>query len=309
MYLNNNTIHANVHNPNLGEFQPASAALHEGGPREGGSLHESGRGQVEASSLSSAHIRPRVEYIKGASLLKTTHGQPGQAVGGGKRGCINGFSRSSRLRLMRLIASVRRDAELPCFVTLTYPDQFPTVERAKRDLKIFLQRMGRRFPEAGYIWKLEPQQRGAPHYHLLVWGVPENILFSWVIGTWYEIAGQGDQNHFRFHAGLLPGSQKCVSRVRSFKGVWYYAAKYLGKTFEVAEWGKTWTGRFWGVGNRSFIPFGSSCEIELGPAQVVKLMRLQRRFAHLKVRARVNSLTIFCTVDYWVERLPEMLSG
>ena len=38
-------------------------------------------------------------------------------------------------------------------------------------------------------WKLEPQERGAPHYHCLIWGVDEGELLDFVAYTWYEIAG------------------------------------------------------------------------------------------------------------------------
>ena len=38
---------------------------------------------------------------------------------------------------MELIARVQRSADLPNFVTLTYPDNFPSVKKAKRDLKVF----------------------------------------------------------------------------------------------------------------------------------------------------------------------------
>lgn len=266
-------------------------------------------GKKNSSTLSTAHIRPRVIGVVGASLLKTTKDLPQAAVGGGKRGNIVGFSSASRLRLLRLIACVRRDANLPCFVTLTYPDRFPDVQEAKRDLKVFLQRLNRRFPMAGYIWKLEPQERGAPHYHLLVWGVDERDLFDWVARTWYELAGQGDINHFLFHMGALRGSKRCVERVRSFRGVWFYAAKYLGKTFQVAEWGKMWTGRFWGVGRAENVPFGDEEEIDLTPKQAVRLMRFQRRFARYRVHGRENSLSTFCDVDQWILRLPELLAG
>jgi hypothetical protein len=199
------------------------------------------------------------------------------------------------------IASIRRDADLPCFVTLTYPDAFPTVQRAKRDLKVYLQRLAREFPGSGWIWKLEPQQRGAPHYHLLVWGVDVGDLLSWTIKTWYEIAGNGDRNHYLFHAGQL-GNKPCVQLVRSFRGVWSYASKYLGKTFEVAEWGSQWTGRFWGIGRPKNIPFGASQVLYLGRCEVVGVMRYQRRFSGLK-RAHGNSLTIFCDVDQWIDKM------
>ena len=263
--------------------------------------------------LSKAHIRPflvpvvknelpNVKYYKGASLFRSTKSRKCQAVGGGARGGIKGFSRNSRRRLLELIACVKRSAELPQFVTLTYPEKFPTVERAKRDLKIFFQRLNRRFPEVGYIWKLEPQKRGAPHFHILVWGIDTIDLFSWTVKNWFNIAGDGDKNHFLFHAGVLPGSKPCVSKVRSFRGVWSYAAKYLGKTFEVADWGSKWTGRFWGVGNRQNIPLGELQTIETDYSTVVQLMRYQRKFMNMRKAKDLNSLKTFCDCDQWVNR-------
>ena len=236
-----------------------------------------------ALPLSTAHITPLVTYNEGASLLKTTKGRKQIQQGGGKRGRIKGFSRQSRRRLMCTIGAIRRDAKLPNFVTLTYPDTFPTVERAKRDIDIFFKRLERQFPQVGYIWKLEPQQRGAPHYHLLVWGCDEGQLFRWVVNNWYEIAGDGDLNHWKFHAGALKGTRPCVQQVRSFKGVWSYASKYIGKTFEVADWGDQWTGRFWGIGNRDNIPFGKLVELSLNVRLIIQLMRYQRRFSGIGV--------------------------
>jgi len=258
--------------------------------------------KISGSPLSKTHIRPRIEYFEGSSVFKTTKGMRCEKIGGGIRGKIKGFSKQSRYRLLILIGKIKREAQLPMFVTLTYPNEFPSVERAKRDLKIFMQRMKRKFPGHGSIWKLEPQQRGAPHYHLLVWGVRYAELFDWVIHNWYEIAGQGDIKHFQFHAGLLNDSFPCVSAVRSWRGVWSYASKYLGKTFDVAEWGNKWTGRFWGVVNPANIPFGDQIDIYTDYAHVVQLMRYQRRFSGLK-KCHGNSLTIFCDADQWVDRL------
>lgn len=266
--------------------------------------------------LSTAHIRPFsgsddskrpvIQYVQGASLLRSNKNRPCPAVGGGARGGIKGFSKQSRKRLLELIACVQREAELPCFVTLTYPEYYPDVFKAKRDLKVFNQRLMRRFPSAGAIWKLEPQQRGAPHFHLLVWGVHQVDLFSWVVNNWYEIAGNGDVNHLRFHAGLIPGTQKCVQKVRSWRGVWSYAAKYLGKTFEVAEWGNLWTGRFWGVLARENIPFGEVQEIEVPYREVVQVMRYQRRFMNIRTGKDKNSMKCFCDVDQWINRIIEV---
>jgi len=262
------------------------------------------RGSLAAATLSNAHIRRKnqstVTYRENSSFLSVARAFDRAQVGGGKRSAISGFSRNSRRRLMYKIAGIRRDAKLPCFVTLTYPNEFPTVARAKRDLKVFLQRLKYKFPEASGIWKLEPQERGAPHYHCLIWGVAEGILLDWVAFTWYEMSGQQDRNHLLFHLGLLPGSKPCVSQVRSWRGVWAYASKYLGKTFEIAGWTDQWTGRFWGCWGS--LPEGQLVEQAIPDRIAITSMRLQRKFAKLKKFSHVR-VTIFCDADQWISKL------
>jgi hypothetical protein len=266
----------------------------------------------QSVTLSKAHIRPfsdehpRIDYVLGASYIRTTKDMKFTAVGGGARGGIKGFSAASRRRLLEIISYVRRDAELPCFVTLTYPNKFPTVERSKRDLKVFLQRMSRKYPKSGLIWKLEPQQRGAPHFHMLVWGVDRLDLLCWVVGNWFEIAGDGDYDHYLFHMGSLRDSEPCVNKVRSFRGVWSYASKYIGKTFDVAEWGSQWTGRFWGVVNRHNIPLGELSQVEMTYSDVVQVMRFQRRFMNMRKTKNLNSLKTFCDADQWIRKVTNL---
>lgn len=269
--------------------------------------------EAERSTLSTAHIRPQIQYYAGASLFKVSRGGECEQVGGGRRGVINGFSLQSRLRLMRVIAKVKRDRALPVFVTLTFPDIFPEPEEAKKCLWAFIKRLRRAFPRVGLIWKLEPQERGAPHFHLLVWGVFFQQLQNFTPEAWYEVAGGGDPWHLAWHKGLCGnGNVHCVQRVRSFEGVWSYAAKYLGKTFEKAGWDKKWTGRYWGVVGPQNIPFGELCELDITAPNAYTLMRYQRRFINRvrpgekKKRARKSnsrSLTIFCDASQWAERL------
>jgi hypothetical protein len=256
------------------------------------------------TTLSTAHIRPQYIYYAGASLLTVKSGRQSKQAGGGRRGRIKGFSSAARLRLMRTIGKIKRDAELPLFITLTYPDKFPDAETSKHHLVMFSKRVKRAFPGIGLIWKLEPQDRGAPHYHLLAWGCEEEKLKKWIPLAWYEIAGGGDLKHLGFHQGKLGnGNVHCVQKVRSFRGVASYASKYLGKTFEVSGWGDKWTGRFWGVINSENIPFGELIMREIEYAHAVKVMRLQRRFAGIKKHKARRSQTTFCDADQWVERL------
>lgn len=246
---------------------------------------------------------PFVEWRRGASILKVSKAEPTEQHGGGKRGIVKGFSRGSRRRLMTRIAGVKRDAFLPCFVTLTYPNIFPEPKQSKKHLKAFIMRLKRAFPAAGIIWKLEPQQRGAPHYHLLVWGSTEKNLRAWVPEAWHEIAGGGDPLHLLWHEGKLgKGNRHCTQKVNSFKGVWAYASKYLGKTFEVAGWDSKAVGRFWAVVNPDNIPFGELQSEPITRAEAVQGIRYIKRVIHAKKRS-YPSLSMFCDSKQWIEKV------
>lgn len=107
-----------------------------------------------------------------------------------KRGKIKGFSRASRSRLLKAVGRLKQN-ELPVFVTLTYPDDFPvTPKRWRRDLAALWRRIRRQWPEAAAIWKKEFKRRKsgvnvgkvAPHYHKLLW-MPEwvaNGIEDWI---------------------------------------------------------------------------------------------------------------------------------
>jgi hypothetical protein len=264
---------------------------------------ETARGRAP---LSTTHKRPFVEWTAGASLLKVSGGGDFERQGGGKKKPITGFSKGSRRRLMQTIARIKPDGELPCFVTLTYPDKFPEPRESKKHLKTFIKRLLRAHPLCGVIWKLEPQERGAPHYHMMVWGVENFTLCNFVVESWHDIAGAGDENHKLFHAGLLAGSKPCVEPVRSWRGVWSYASKYLGKTFEIAGWDSLSVGRYWAVIQKQNIPFGQQMVMRITIKDAHVWMRYQRRFMGLKSRS-YPSLTTFCKADDWINNL--MRSG
>jgi hypothetical protein len=279
-------------------------------------LEPAGVGLVGSVPLSTAHKRiktpkqepeparvPFVEWRHGASILKVSKAEPAEQHGGGRRGVVKGFSRGSRRRLMSKIAGVQRDAVLPVFVTLTYPKSFPEPKQSKYHLKLFIQSMKRAFPEVGIIWKLEPQQRGAPHYHLLVWGSTEKNLRAWVPTAWFEIAGGGDNLHLLWHEGKLgKGNRHCTQKVNSFKGVWAYASKYLGKTFEVAGWDSKAVGRFWAVVNPANIPFGEPMKMDIARADAVQGIRYIKRVIHAKKRS-YPSLSMFCDSQQWIDKV------
>lgn len=164
---------------------------------------------------------------------------------GGKRGKVRGFSRGSRRRLLDLLNKVERGAvQRALFVTLTYPGSWPSAwQRWKRDIDALGKRLLRQYPGCAFVWRLEYQKRGAPHFHLILFGVPF-VPHSWLAAAWYEIVGSGDERH------LQAGTE--IRRVRRFRSVIGYASKYLAKV-EGGDDART-DGRVWGVVGRSNLP-------------------------------------------------------
>jgi hypothetical protein len=149
---------------------------------------------------------------------------------------------------MRKIASVDREAvdDTPIFVTLTYPGEWPRDPKAwKKHLDTFGKRLLRRYPNACAIWKLEPQKRGAPHYHLIVLNVP-HVDKDWLAQAWYEVVGSGDTKHLR--AGTR------VESIRTWRGCMAYASKYTAKVIEELPEGWEKVGRMWGIIGRKNLP-------------------------------------------------------
>lgn len=212
----------------------------------------------------------------------------------GVRGRISNFSRSSRWRLMQAIGKMRID-QIPLFVTLTYPAEFSLDPKDwKRDLATFYKRLRRRFPHSSALWKLEPQKRGAPHYHMFIWGVDELQLRIWIAQAWYEVVDSGDKKHY--HHGCK------VEHIRSWAGVRSYAAKYMGKE-QTGQPGWEFPGRWWGIFNADKLPVGQLVRLGLPRAESILILRNMRKYAKMDKRRKKGrfkgdndypSLTILC---------------
>lgn len=226
----------------------------------------------------------------GASLLKV--------IGGSKRVWDNkpgirgkaGFSFASRRRLMRVVAKIPRKL-LPVFITLTYPGEFSKdPERWKRDLDSFGKSLIRKNQACFCIWKLELQVRGAPHYHLLVWGIKNGTdLREWVSNSWFRVVGSGDLRH------LVAGT-RCED-IRSQRGAFSYISKYSTKKDNNDYEG---IGRAWGIIGRG------NYENKIVRPVVVEISaidadRLLKDMA-LMIGAsehEFDALTVLCDAEFW----------
>lgn len=222
-----------------------------------------------AAPLTLSHNCARVSVSLGGTRVKVKI--PGRAPGSrGIRGKVQKFSAASRRRLLDMLHQIQR-GEMPAMLTLTFPADFPSATQAKRYLRSFFREVDRTScGRWSAVWKMEPQQRGAPHFHLLVWGVKNWRWFArWAAMIWYRIVGSGDPAHLDHGAHVRP--------VRSWQGVIAYAAKYMGKSVEAAQWDEP--GRFWGVYNRIGIPWAQLAVVDASIRFGHRLKRFLRRLS------------------------------
>jgi len=220
------------------------------------------------------YISPLVTHFK-----SYTSGSPKK--GGGKRSDITIFSAASRRRLISFLFSLEKSPDV--MVTLTYPDRWESdCRKWKRDLDVFLKRVSYKFPDYWFVWKLEFQKRGAPHFHLLGsfgGGVVVNqALREWVSRAWYEVVGSGDEKH------LKAGTN--VEVLDSNKKVRAYVCKYIAKEdVPKGEDGKPIkVGRWWGKSGN--VPAIVKIAVRLNYNEWVLVKRLVKRW--VKAQARQN---------------------
>lgn len=222
---------------------------------------------------------PVLDVWRGGSRCELRMGA-GVCVGGGERGRVQGFSAASRRRLMASLGSQdHTQVAVGSLVTLTYPGEWPgDPARWKRDLDAWLKRLARKHPMSWCWWKLEPQKRGAPHYHLLVFGAGR-LDREFVSRSWFEVVASGDERH------LQAGTN--VQTMASQRAVMCYAAKYCCKPVDPAA-AAVWNhpGRWWGVQGRERVPRRVERWV-VSEAGWLAIRRLMRRWEARASRHRV----------------------
>lgn len=171
----------------------------------------------------------------------------------GPRGRIERLSSRSRQRLAFTVFETK--VTFKSMMTLTYPEIFPKNGKVvKNHLNRFLNYV-RRNVAREYLWFLEFQRRGAPHFH---------VLLSEAVGDRQEFALQWA----RIAAGSELEAEKVV-RVHSHRSQWQnvkkpdaaqrYALKYALKPYQkYVPRDYQDVGRFWGAsrGVKESVPDG-----------------------------------------------------
>jgi hypothetical protein len=256
--------------------------------------------QRDAPSLYSSH-QPSA-YVSSAvggsvstlSFEDTTknYGSSPSRRGGGIRDRVKGFSRASRRNLLLRLASINRRAFRAfkgkmIFVTLTYPKQYPEdPELCKRHLKALRKHLQREYGSFAGFWRLGIQNRGAWHFHLLLFMGPSfgpiDELRRFISASWHEVTGKVSEGHLR--AGTR------VVAVQRWREATSYVERYMAKPEEFPEGLET--GRIWGIWNEKLLPVRwETAEISLRDAY--KIRRIYRKLAGREGSGSLRRITIF----------------
>ena len=244
----------------------------------------------DAPGLSTAHTVPlrqergMVVTYQGGNLtqIKAPSQSKASPGGGGLRGKIWEFSRGARRRMMEEIFSLNLDAiQLPYFITLTYHESWPEDPAAwKAQLNALEKRIERAWGPVSYYWRLEFQERGAPHFHLLLW-LQEPDLREWhpthritrlrnnIAWWWNEIAGEGSMKHYD------AGTQ--VKKCESMRHLAGYLSKYVAKPEQFSESCKH-PGKLWGRRRPEWLP-RNALKRMVEPHQFIALRRILARLS------------------------------
>jgi hypothetical protein len=230
---------------------------------------------------------------------------PSRRRSGGIRDRVRGFSRESRRNLLRRLASINRAAFKALKVrlisiTLTYPHEYPEdPELCKRHLKALRKRLQRKFGTFAACWRLGIQQRGAWHFHLLLFVGPSlgslDELRRFISSCWYEVTGKVSEGHLR--AGTR------VEAVKRWKQATSYLERYMAKPEDFPE--GLQTGRIWGMWNKELLPVRWET-VEVSLRDAFRIRRLYRKLARRKGTGSLHRITVFVRHEN-VVRLLEFL--
>ena len=150
---------------------------------------------MSGKELAPASEAAAIEFYPEGGAIKIRRHRIQPENSGGRRGKCNGFSDASRLAMLWTISTLIRE-EMPMFITLTLPGTTPIpaqkLHRAFENLRMMTRR---RFRRASALWKkeLKPRLSGElknlhlPHYHLLAFGLEDEITWQEYQGDWVQV--------------------------------------------------------------------------------------------------------------------------
>lgn len=196
---------------------------------------------------------------------------------------IKEFTNKSRKSLKFFIKNSK--IEFKNIITLTYPKEFPT---DGKEVKYHLNRFTKLLNKmnCSYIWVIEFQERGAPHFHILTNTFIDKKNIS---ESWYKIVKSGDEKH------LKAGTQ-CEKLRKGIKAARSYIMKYISKS-EQKTVPKNYEkiGRFWGRSEEKL----ENQKIEIDS----KIVELIKANYELKIREWLNNKTTYEKINEIMDKI------
>lgn len=198
-----------------------------------------------------------------------------------KRGRVTTFTSGSRTRMFDMFHKLDIKTK-PIFVTLTYGEDYPNAQTAKSNLRAFFERIRRAtvLLNVSGVWRMEFQERGAPHFHIIFFGLPY-IKKEKIQSMWAEITNS-----------VQPFTR--IESIKKHRGLMFYVSKYVAKLQDGGDSGFNsltylhaynakhgeFIGRVWGKFEQNNLPFAASLTIERDfvPAEFYKFRQLAAHF-------------------------------
>lgn len=215
-------------------------------------------------------VQIKVKYIRHSEL---EFNEEDSTLRKNKRGEVTDWSPKARARFKRKIAKCKRGGlRNALMLTVTYPKEFPAVDD-HHIYKGHLNQLNNYFRENDIcgFWKLEFQDRGAPHYHYVL--LPKSKIKNLdnirkdLSKRWYEIVGSGDHKHLQ--AGIT------LEHAKTIDGTIGYLTGYMSKEYQLRP--GNFTGHYTGTVNRKLIPWGKENAIHLGREKALRVRRILRK--------------------------------
>jgi len=176
----------------------------------------------------------------------------------GRRQAIKGFTRTARLRMLRMIATINwGSVRHGLFITLTYPDEHAvrTLRERATDKYLFLRYIEKYLgKKLGVIWRLEWETRKSgkrkgqliAHWHLIVFGA--RYIPKEEVRSFWRCVLRADGPVVTWVDGIANGKKLAK-----------YVGKYCSKLPEASVLDDTTylnsLGRHWGINRRELVPW------------------------------------------------------
>jgi hypothetical protein len=146
---------------------------------------------------------------------------------------IKKFSNNARRRFIRKLAHINLQVYAkPIFVTLTYHNVLPKSNtELKSHLDKYLQFLRTYTYKFEYVWRLEFQKRGAPHFHIILFpkkGYDNKDYQKWkrdLPAFWRKTIGEWDSSMQLYAVD--------VQKLDGKKNIFFYLSKYAAKESDV----------------------------------------------------------------------------